>query len=405
MPAAAPAPSTGHLDAVLPAVRVVPPVRGRGSGERAWWGRPCDRCACSFGPRVSDSLGARRVEGLERATPSPRGWAVRAARPNARNRPTVGASCPSGLEQALARVAVQLRPVRCGWCGHQFYLCRPCDRSDRYCGEPCRQHGRKRSLRRARLIYARSPKGRLNNRSRQRRHRKRHRKALQSLDLQETVTDHSSQGSHREVRSSHGEKSLQVFGSAATAGRSCVHAPRKIEASVSMPGDAGGLVARCHRCGRTGVVVCGLSARGRFRRRRHGRHVSSRVTRPRPLRPDRLRALERPFGWIPFRILTSGRLQRLGREAKLLYFFLCLVADGYGISFYGNVRLCRLLGLSTPELERGREELCRGDLLAFDGRVYQLLSLPRDVPMRKPPRQRDGEVEPVGRILQRLLQD
>jgi hypothetical protein len=100
--------------------------------------------------------------------------------------------------------------------------------------------------------------------------------------------------------------------------------------------------------------------------------------RPRPLRGDRLRTLERPFGWIPFRILTSGRLEQLGRGAKLLYFFLCLVADRDGVSFYGDVRLGRLLGLSWLELEAAREELCRHDLLAFDGRVYQLLSLPHE---------------------------
>lgn len=94
------------------------------------------------------------------------------------------------------------------------------------------------------------------------------------------------------------------------------------------------------------------------------------------LRPDRLRHLERPFGWIPFRILSSGYLEQLGPEAKLLYFFLCLVADARGISFYGDRRLVQLLGVSGGELEQARRELCGMDLLAFDGRVYQLLSLP-----------------------------
>lgn len=94
------------------------------------------------------------------------------------------------------------------------------------------------------------------------------------------------------------------------------------------------------------------------------------------LRPDRLRRVEPPFGWIPFRILTSGLLQQLGPPTKLLYFFLCLVADGRGISFYGDRRLQDLLALSSDELDHARAELCQRDLLAFDGRVYQLLSLP-----------------------------
>ncbi len=126
--------------------------------------------------------------------------------------------------------------------------------------------------------------------------------------------------------------------------------------------------------------------------------------RPRPVRSDRLRTLERPFGWIPFRILTSGRLQQLSRNAKLLYFLLCLVADGHGISFYGEVRLCQLLALSPPELRHAREELCRRDLLAFDDRIYQLLSLPCGAPAPESPSWR-GDAEPVGRILQRLARE
>jgi len=122
--------------------------------------------------------------------------------------------------------------------------------------------------------------------------------------------------------------------------------------------------------------------------------------RPRPLRPDRLRTLERPFGWIPFRILTSGSLQRLSRNGKLLYFFLCLVADAHGISLYGQVRLCQLLALSLPELSRAREELCQSDLLAFDGRVYQLMSLACEAPAPEPPRWH-GNTKSVGRVVRR----
>lgn len=98
--------------------------------------------------------------------------------------------------------------------------------------------------------------------------------------------------------------------------------------------------------------------------------------RYRPLRTDRLRTVERPFGWIPFRILSSGLLARLSRPAKLLYFFLCLVADRRGMSYWGETRLAVLLGLSAAELEQAREELSGKDLLAFDGRLCQLLSLP-----------------------------
>jgi len=95
-----------------------------------------------------------------------------------------------------------------------------------------------------------------------------------------------------------------------------------------------------------------------------------------PIRLDRLRSLERPYSWVPFRLLSSGLLAELSPPAKLLYFFLCLVANRQGLSCYGDRRIHELLELSDQELSRGRYELCDRDLLAFDGRVYQLLSWP-----------------------------
>lgn len=105
--------------------------------------------------------------------------------------------------------------------------------------------------------------------------------------------------------------------------------------------------------------------------------------RPQPIRPDRLRTLERPYSWVPFRLLSSGRLAELSRPAKLLYFLLCLVADRRGLSFYGDRRMHELLALSDQELCGARTELCDRDLLAFDGRVYQLLSWPAE-PAHRP---------------------
>ncbi len=100
------------------------------------------------------------------------------------------------------------------------------------------------------------------------------------------------------------------------------------------------------------------------------------MRRPRPLRPDRIRTLEKPFGWIAFRVLSSGILARLSPAAMLLYFFLSLVADENGMSFYGERRLASILKLSRAVIASARTELCAMDLLAFDGRLYQVLSLP-----------------------------
>ena len=40
-----------------------------------------------------------------------------------------------------------------------------------------------------------------------------------------------------------------------------------------------------------------------------------------------VRRLEKPFGWVPLRLLASELRAEPSAEATLLYFFLCLVAD------------------------------------------------------------------------------
>jgi hypothetical protein len=100
------------------------------------------------------------------------------------------------------------------------------------------------------------------------------------------------------------------------------------------------------------------------------------MQRPTPLRPERIRTLEKPFGWIAFRVLSCGILERLSPAAMLLYFFLSLVADENGMSFYGERRLTSILKMSKAVIASARAELCLLDLLAFDGRLYQVLSLP-----------------------------
>lgn len=115
------------------------------------------------------------------------------------------------------------------------------------------------------------------------------------------------------------------------------------------------------------------------------------MPRVRLLRADRLRALEAPFGWAPCRLLTTGVLSRLSLAAKGLYLALCLAADRGGLSYWGDRRLCEGVGLEEVELDRARRELVKHDLVAFDGRVYQVLSLPgrRSEPPRDKPRRGD----------------
>jgi len=95
-----------------------------------------------------------------------------------------------------------------------------------------------------------------------------------------------------------------------------------------------------------------------------------------PLRPDRIRTIEKPFAWIPFRLLKSGIFKELSDQAKLLYLFLCLVADRQGTSYYGNTKIQTYFQLNQTEIKQARKELIRKDMLAYDGHLYQVLSLP-----------------------------
>jgi hypothetical protein len=94
------------------------------------------------------------------------------------------------------------------------------------------------------------------------------------------------------------------------------------------------------------------------------------------LNPDRVRRIERGFSFIPHRFLTEGFLSSLGQKELLLYFFLVLVSDRQGLSFYSYDAICSLLHLSVEDYIRARDALIEKDLIAFDGTLFQVLDLP-----------------------------
>jgi hypothetical protein len=77
--------------------------------------------------------------------------------------------------------------------------------------------------------------------------------------------------------------------------------------------------------------------------------------------------------------------------AKLLYTFLCLAADRRGMSFYGEKRIQSHFHLETHVIDNARKELIQKDLIAYDGRNYQVLSLPTSQPEPAPKIQKVGE--------------
>ena len=130
---------------------------------------------------------------------------------------------------------------------------------------------------------------------------------------------------------------------------------------------------------------------------------------PRLLRPDRLRTIEKPFAWIPFRLLKDGLFADLDDDAKLLYLFLCLAADRQGLSFYGESRIQSQFQLPLERIHSARNELIQKELVAYDGRLYQVLALPTknhatSLPNNTNPEPRTSQPESIGSILKRLAQ-
>ena len=107
------------------------------------------------------------------------------------------------------------------------------------------------------------------------------------------------------------------------------------------------------------------------------------------LNPDRIRCIDGGFSFIPHRFLTDGFLKTLSQQELLLYVFLILAADRYGLSFYSYDRICSLLHLRVEQYIAARDELIEKDLIGFDGTLFQVLSLPLRPTQRslKKPRQ------------------
>ena len=118
---------------------------------------------------------------------------------------------------------------------------------------------------------------------------------------------------------------------------------------------------------------------------------------------ERIREVDGGFSFIPHRFLTGGFLSSLNPHELLLYFFLVLSGDRNGLSFYGYDKICTLLQMPLDQYIQARDGLMEKDLIAFDGTIYQVLSLPkqpvkksaarnRQIPMRTTSPQQFGQI-------------
>jgi hypothetical protein len=120
------------------------------------------------------------------------------------------------------------------------------------------------------------------------------------------------------------------------------------------------------------------------------------VIKKKILDPCRVRRIDGGFGFIPHRFLTDGFLSALSQKELLLYFFLALVSDRNGLSFYSYDAICSLLEISLDQYIEARDLLIKRELIAFDGTLFQVLALPeRPIPKSHPDRHRRQKHDPV----------
>ena len=100
--------------------------------------------------------------------------------------------------------------------------------------------------------------------------------------------------------------------------------------------------------------------------------------------PERVRKIGGSFAFIEHRFLRDGFFLKLSHLEHLLYFFLVLVSDRCGLSYYSFDKICSVLGIDVDDYIQARNALIDNDLIAFDGTLFQVLSLPEGPKLRRP---------------------
>lgn len=75
--------------------------------------------------------------------------------------------------------------------------------------------------------------------------------------------------------------------------------------------------------------------------------------------------------------MGDGFWETLNHHELLLYVFLILVGDRKGLSYYTYDKICSLLKVTVDDYILARNDLIKKDLIASDGRLFQVLSLPK----------------------------
>ena len=99
--------------------------------------------------------------------------------------------------------------------------------------------------------------------------------------------------------------------------------------------------------------------------------------------PDRVRKIDGSFSFIPHKFVIQGFFTSLNQHELLIYFLLVIVGDRHGLSYYSQDKLCIMLRMNLDDFISARNGLIDKSLIAFDGFMFQVLSLPDKVVTRK----------------------
>jgi hypothetical protein len=112
-----------------------------------------------------------------------------------------------------------------------------------------------------------------------------------------------------------------------------------------------------------------------------------------PLDRDRVRKIAGSFAFVEHRFLRSGFFSVLTHHELLLYVFLVLVADRNGLSYYSYDKICILLKITLDDYIIARDGLIDKDLIAFNGHLFQVLSLPKQPPQDRAPLKNSDDMQ------------
>ena len=94
-----------------------------------------------------------------------------------------------------------------------------------------------------------------------------------------------------------------------------------------------------------------------------------------PIVPPLVRRVPRGFGWVDHRLVQDRYVDKISPPAQALYLFLVTVADGQGLSWWGDRSVRTRLQLSSAALLQARQELFDAGLAVYEAPRYQVLAL------------------------------